>query len=304
MTLDCFSNHKSTVNNQQSKGQQSKGGFSIINHQSTINNPKGFLALQKRILKERGLDLGQYKEKCLKRRIDVRLRATGAHTYLDYMAVLKKDPLEYDRLFDTLTINVTNFFRDRSTYRVIEDKVIPELILSKKRKGKRIIRVWSAACASGEEPYSMAILFHKILGKKIKDNLISIYATDIDKKVMEKAKKGEYEAGTLAKVDEKILKRYFNRNRKYNLKEEIKQMVRFKRHDLISDGPLAHLDIILCRNVLIYFSRYQQIRLFDKFYKALNEGGYLILGKTESLAGKPEGLFQPVSIKEKIYQKG
>lgn len=304
MTLDCFSNHKSTVNNQQSKGQQSKGGFSIINHQSTINNPKGFLALQKRILKERGLDLGQYKEKCLKRRIDVRLRATGAHTYLDYMAVLKKDPLEYDRLFDTLTINVTNFFRDRSTYRVIADKVIPELISSKKEEGKKIIRVWSAACASGEEPYSMAILFREKLGDKIDDFLISIHATDIDKPSLEKAKRAEYEAGAVSEVDGKILRRYFNRNLKYNLKEEIKQMVRFKRHDLISDGPLAHLDIILCRNVLIYFSRYQQIRLFDKFYKALNEGGYLILGKTESLAGKPEGLFQPVSIKEKIYQKG
>lgn len=269
----------------------------------TFDDEQTFHALQKKILKEKGLDLGQYKDKCLKRRINVRIRATRVHTYLDYMAVLKKDPLEYDRLLDTLTINVTNFFRDRSTYRVIEDKVIPELILSKKRKGKRIIRVWSAACASGEEPYSMAILFHKILGKKIKDNLISIYATDIDKKVMEKAKKGEYEAGTLAKVDEKILKRYFNRNRKYNLKEEIKQMVKFKLHDLISDRPLAYLDIILCRNVLIYFSRDLQLRLFDEFYKALNQGGYLILGKTESLAGESAGLFRPVSIRERIYRK-
>jgi chemotaxis protein methyltransferase CheR len=249
------------------------------------------------------LDLSQYKEKCLKRRIDVRVRATGAHTYLDYMAVLKKDPTEYDRLFDTLTINVTNFFRDKSTYRVIEKTVIPELISSKKKEGKRIIRVWSAACASGEEPYSMAILFNKILGERIGDYLISIYATDIDEKVMEKAKRGEYGAGNLSKVDEKILKQYFNRNLKYSLKKEIKQMVRFKRHDLISDRPLAHLDIILCRNVLIYFSRDLQVKLFDKFYEGLNRGGYLILGKTESLAGETVKLFQPVSIRERIYQK-
>ncbi len=282
----------------------------MINQRSTINNPKvinpsdqGFIALQKRIFKERGLDLGQYRDKCLKRRIDVRLGATGVHTYSEYMAVLKKDPSEYDRLLDTLTINVTNFFRDKSTYRIIEDKVIPELISSKKREGKRIIRVWSAACASGEEPYSMAILFHKILGERIGDYLVSIYGTDIDKKVMEKAKRGEYEAGTVSEVDEKILRRYFNCNLKYNLKEEIKQMVRFKRHDLISDRPLARLDIILCRNVLIYFSRNLQMRLFDKFYKALNEGGYLILGKTESLAGRSAGLFQPVSIRERIYHK-
>jgi len=233
----------------------------------------------------------------------VRLRATGAHTYPEYMAVLKKDHSEYDRLFDTLTINVTNFFRDKSTYRIIEETVIPELVSSKKREGKKIIRVWTAGCASGEEPYSMAILFHKILGERIGDYLISIYATDIDDKIMEKAKRAEYEAGTVSEVDEKILRRYFNCNLKYNLKEVIKQMVRFKRHDLISDRPLAHLDIILCRNVLIYFSRELQMRLFGKFCEALNKGGYLILGKTESLAGQSAGLFQPVSIRERIYQK-
>ncbi|MBW2117970.1 MAG: protein-glutamate O-methyltransferase CheR [Deltaproteobacteria bacterium] len=267
------------------------------------SDEQGFLVLRKKIFRERGLDLSQYREKCLKRRIDVRLRTTGVHNYLEYMAVLKKDPSEYDRLFDALTINVTNFFRDKNTYRVIEKTVIPELISSKKRKGKRIIRVWSAACASGEEPYSMAILFHEILGERIGDYLISIYATDIDEKVMEKAKRAEYEAGTFSEVDAKILRRYFNRNLKYSLKEEIKKMVRFKRHDLISDRPLAHLDIILCRNVLIYFSRDLQIRLFDKFYVALNRDGYLILGKTESLAGESAGLFQPVSIRERIYRK-
>ena len=233
----------------------------------------------------------------------MRVRATGAHTYLDYMAVLKKDPSEYDRLFDALTINVTNFFRDKSTYRIIEDTVIPELVSSKKKQGKKIIRVWSAGCASGEEPYSMAILFHKILGERIGDYLISIYATDIDDKVMEKAKMAEYAAGAVSEVDETILRRYFNRNLKYRLKEKIRQIVKFKQHNLISDRPLAHLDIILCRNVLIYFSRDLQMRLFDKFCEALNRGGYLILGKTESLAGEPAGLFRSVSIRERIYRK-
>ncbi len=268
-----------------------------------FTDDRGFAVLQKRVFKERGLDLGQYREKCLKRRIDVRLRATGARTYFEYMAVLKKDPSEYDRLFDALTINVTNFFRDRSTYRVIEETVIPELVSSKKKQGKKIIRVWSAGCASGEEPYSIAILFYKILGERIGDYLISIYATDIDEKVIEKAIRGEYNTGAVSEVDEKILKLYFNRNLKYSLKEEIKQMVRFKRHDLISDRLLAHLDVILCRNVLIYFSRDLQMRLFDKFCEALNRGGYLILGKTESLAGESAGLFQPVSMRERIYQK-
>ena len=269
----------------------------------TINDDQGFLAIQKRIFKERGLDLSQYREKCLKRRIDVRVRATGVHTYLEYMGVLRRDPLEYDRLFDALTINVTNFFRDKSAYRVIEETVIPELITSKKREGKRIIRVWSAGCASGEEPYSMAILLQKVLGDRISDFLVAIHATDIDKSSLEKARRAEYGANTFSGVDEKILKRYFNRNLKYRLKEGIKQMVKFKQHDLISDRPLGHLDIILCRNVLIYFSRDLQVKLFNKFYEGLNRGGYLILGKTESLAGESAGLFQPVNIRERIYQK-
>lgn len=173
----------------------------------TINNDQGFLALQKRIFKERGLDLSQYKEKCLKRRIDVRLRVTGAQSYLEYMVVLRKDPKEYDRLFDTLTINVTNFFRDINTYSVIENKVIPELVSSKKNQGKKIIRIWSAGCASGEEPYSIAILFHEILKESIGDFLISIYATDIDEEVMGKAKKAEYEAGAVSETDMKIINR-------------------------------------------------------------------------------------------------
>lgn len=269
----------------------------------TFSNDQAFHALRKRVFTERGLDLGQYREKCLKRRIDVRLRATGARTYFEYMAVLKKDPSEYDRLFDVLTINVTNFFRDRSAYRVIKETVIPELVSSKKKQGKKIIRVWSAGCASGEEPYSIAMLFDEILGKRIEDYLISVYATDIDEKVIEKAKRGEYAAGTVSGVDEKTLRRYFNHNLKFRLKEEIRQMVKFKRYDLISDSPPAHLDIILCRNVLIYFSRDLQMRLFDKFCEALNRGGYLILGKTESLAGESAGLFQPVNIRERIYRK-
>ncbi len=262
-----------------------------------------FSVLIKSMLKERGLDLSQYREKCMKRRIDVRLRATGAHTYPEYMAFLKKDPSEYDRLFDTLTINVTDFFRDKIAYRVIEKEVIPELLLSKKKKGMKIIRIWSAGCASGAEPYSLAILFHQILEKRPGDFLISIYATDIDKKVIEKAKMAEYEAGAVSKVDGKILNRYFNRDLKYTLKEEIKQMVKFKRHDLISEKPLSHLDIIMCRNLLIYFSRNLQVKLFNRFYEGLNPGGYLVLGKTESLGGDAAELFKPISIRERIYQK-
>jgi len=269
-----------------------------------FSDDQGFTALQKGIFRETGLDLSQYREKCLKRRIDVRLKATGAQTYLEYTTVLKKDPAEYARLLDALTINVSNFFRNKSTYRVIENTIIPELVSLKKKQGKKIIRIWSAGCASGEEPYSIGILFNEILGKHITDFLISIYGTDIDANILNKAKAAEYENNSVSEVEENILRRYFRYDGKYRLKDEITQMVKFKHHNLISDKPLTHMDVILCRNALIYFTRDLQQKLFETFYEGLNKKGYLILGKTESLTGEPARMLQLVNAKERIYQKG
>jgi len=268
-----------------------------------FSNNQGFLALQKKIFKERGLDLSQYREKYVKRRIDVRMRETGAQTYLQYMIVLKRDPSEYDRLLDVLTINVTRFFRDGGTFKVIQDDVLRKIISVKQKKNKKIIRVWSAGCATGEEPYSIGILFNEILGSKIDCFFISIYATDSDANSLEKARAAEYVNNSAPEVEENILRRYFRYDGKYKLKEEIKQMVKFKHHDLISDEPLTHMDIILCRNVIIYFSRELQQKLFKKFYEGLNKEGYLILGKTESLRGESARMFQLVNMSERIYQK-
>lgn len=268
-----------------------------------LDNDQGFLALQRRILKEKGLDLSQYREKCLKRRIDVRLRATGAQTYLEYMAVLKRDPSEYDRFLDDLTINVTRFFRDKEAFKVIKNDVIGKMVSAKQRQNKRIIRVWSAGCATGEEPYSMGILFNEILGHKISRFLISIYATDIDPNILKKAKAAEYDDDSVSGIEGNMLRKYFRYDGKYKLNEEITKMVKFKRHDLISDEPLTHMDIILCRNVLIYLSRDLQQKLFKKFGDGLNRAGYLILGKTESLIREPAKMFRHVNMKERIYQK-
>jgi len=248
------------------------------------------------------LDLSQYKENCLKRRIDVRLRATGAQTYPEYMTVLKRDPSEYDRLLDDLTINVTQFFRDTETFKAIKNDVIPKIISVKKKQNKKIIRVWSAGCATGQEPYSIGILFNEVLGRKISNFFISIYATDIDANSLKKARTAEYD-NSVSEVEENILRKYFRHDGKYKLNEEIKKMVKFKQHDLISDESLTHVDIILCRNALIYFSRELQQKLFKKFYEGLNKAGYLILGKTESLTGESARMFKQVNMRERIYQK-
>ncbi|MCH8873091.1 protein-glutamate O-methyltransferase CheR [candidate division KSB1 bacterium] len=264
---------------------------------------QAFLALQKRLFNERGLDFSQYRKQHFKRRIDVRLSATKAQTYLEYMNVLKKDPSEYDRLFNALTINVTRFFRDAETFEVIKDDVLRKIISSKRNRNKKLIRIWSAGCASGEEPYSIAILFNEILGSQINDFFISIYATDIDENSLQKGRTAEYDNNSILDVESTILRRYFRNNGNYELKERIKEMVEFKYNDLVLNEPLARLDVIVCRNVLIYFSIELQRKIFNNFYQGLNRGGYLVLGKTETLTGKPASMFQQVNIQEKIYQK-
>ncbi len=262
-----------------------------------------FMVLLNRILKVRGLDCRQYRDKCLKRRIAVRMRANNVATYRDYMLVLKKNPSEYDELVDALTINVSSFFRDRGTFGVIQDTVLPQLISSKQKHNKKIIRLWSAGCASGEEPYSLAICLRELLGDRIEDFIISIYATDIDEGSLDKARLAEYDGQALRGVEEKRLGRYFTYNGKYTVKREVKELVKFKRHDLISDEPLMHLDVILCRNVVIYFSRDSQEKLFQKFCDGLNPGGYLVIGKTETLTSRASRMFRPIDLKERVYQK-
>jgi len=262
-----------------------------------------FAVLLNRIRKVRGLDCGHYKDKCLKRRIAVRMRANKVATYRDYVLVLKKDPSEYDRLLDALTINVSSFFRDRGTFNIIEDAVLPQLISSKQERNKKIIRIWSAGCATGEEPYSLAICLRELLGDRIDDLIISIYATDIDDGSLQKARLAEYDAQALREVEENRVRKYFTCNGQYTVKTGVKDLVKFKRHDLISDRPLTHLDLILCRNVVIYFSRALQDKLFQNFHDGLNPGSYLVIGRTETLTGRTSKMFRPVDIRERVYQK-
>ena len=143
-----------------------------------------------KIYKETGLDCKQYKDNYLKRRINVRVRALNVESYHDYMRILDNNPDEYDLLLDKLTINVTQFFRDTTVFKAVRNTVLPALISDKKKGNKKLIRIWSAGCASGEEPYTISILLHEVLGSDINNFMISIYATDIDDAVMAKAKKG------------------------------------------------------------------------------------------------------------------
>jgi chemotaxis protein methyltransferase CheR len=169
---------------------------------------------------------------------------------------------------------------------------------------KSPVRIWSAGCASGEEPYSLAILTHKILGEKLASHNVIIYASDIDKDALSKAAKGEYQEKQVKGVNGLLVDNYFNKeNGVYKIKNHIKQLVRFEEFDLMKPAVHTNLDLILCRNVMIYFSREGQQRVHMNFYNALRDGGYFVSGKAEILSGEPAAKFMSIDVKARVYQR-
>jgi chemotaxis protein methyltransferase CheR len=264
----------------------------------------GFDLLLRLLREEIGLNLRQYKPNYLKRRIGVRMRATGSADYLQYRQFIKQDPMESQRLINDLTINVTEFFRDQDVYEAIRKDVVPQLIDYKKENRIYSLRAWSAGCATGEEPYSLAILFLSALGKKenTKSWAVRITATDLDDKAIEKARAAKYETAKV--LPGLVLGDYFIRDGDvYAVRDEVKRPVRFLLMDIMKQPPLRHLDLILCRNVLIYFERDKQHLIMDIFRHCLRPGGFLVLGKSEAIIGTTESGFEPYRRRERIYRK-
>ena len=262
-----------------------------------------FSVLTRKISAERGFGCASYKEKCLRRRIAVRMRARGVHTYSDYARVLDSDVAEYDRLLDALTINVTKLFRNWEAYAALSGTVVPELW----HRETPAIRVWSAGCSSGEEPYSLAILFHRYAatsGMLAQLGRVEVLGTDIDRRSLTAADRGEFEESDFADTPEDLRRRYFGSTAPFTVSAAIRQMVRFESRDLLSDSaPRGKHDLIVCRNVLIYFDRETQERLFNCFYQAMAPGGFLMLGKVETLLGNARSQFAPVDARERIFAR-
>lgn len=266
---------------------------------NNLSDPE-LLALADRILADSGFDIRQYKERPLKRRLAVRMRACQVDNYEEYRRKLKDDPGEYTKLLDTLTINVTKFYRNVETYLTVYDKVLP-IILSESRF--RPIQIWSAGCSSGEEPYSLAIMWREFSETNGLSKECNIYATDIDVQILEKAKRGVYGRSSMDEIPQKLLAKYFEaRDDKYYISQQVKDMVRFERLDLFARYPYTQVDMIFCRNVLIYFSRQTQEDIFYKFAEALRPDGFLILGKVENMFGQMKDTFSSFDIKERIYR--
>ncbi len=271
---------------------------------STAEGEEAFLALTRKISREAGLSLDAYKDKCLRRRIAVRMRASGAHSYADYQALLDRDPEEYARLKDTITINVTRFYRNVETWELIRTTVLPQVCAAERGQ----VRAWSAGCASGEEPYTLAMLIAEYLesqGRGERLDSVTVDATDVDRECLLRARAARYRPETLTDVPASLAKRYFDMSEgEYRVVEQVRRRVMVRAGDLCADPPPARsYDLILCRNVVIYFERATQDRIFATFANALAPGGFLILGKVESLTGQARNQLTLLDARERIYRR-
>ena len=265
---------------------------------------KNLKLLLDKVHRNKGVDFSLYRINTIKRRLSARIRKLGLKNILDYLPYLNQDPSEYDRLIEEITINVTEFFRNPEAFEAIAKKVIPEIIRTKETQADKTIRAWSAGSSSGEEAYSLAILFTEALKDKHVAFDVKIHATDIDPDCIRKAEVGIYGPNSLKEVDSKILKHYFDKkDGDYAVSDELKRKVTFKVHNLVSDDYFKHLDIIICRNVLIYFTKPLQEMVYNRFAGALNPSGFLVLGKVESLWGYSQSLFEAFDNRERIYRK-
>lgn len=221
------------------------------------------------------IDLSAYKRPQMERRINSFMRSANTNDYASFVKLLQNDRATYLRFIEHLTINVSEFFRNKNHWDILEQQVLPQLVSEKKR-----IRLWSAGCSTGEEPYSLAILMkEKFPGKQE-----CILATDLDEEVLAKAKIGLYNAKSLAAVEPKAKEHYFQQEGGfYRVKDEIKKEVQFTQHDLLKDSYPDNIDLILCRNVVIYFTEETKERLYKKFVAALRPGGVMFIGSTEQI---------------------
>lgn len=246
-------------------------------------------------------DFKHYKTSTLLRRIQRRMQVLQLNNVEDYIQLLTDKKEEVETLFTELLINVTSFFRDREAFEALRDEVLKKLI--EKNTGSEKIRIWVPGCSTGQEPYTIAILLRELLGGAEKPPEVQIIATDIDDTALNIARKGAYPITIAEEVPPKLLSKYFTkRGGQYHVNKELREMCLFSIHNLINDPPFSQLDLISCRNLLIYLGSHLQKKLFPVFHYALKKNGYLFLGTSESLTTHKE-LFKTVHSKHRIAQR-
>jgi two-component system CheB/CheR fusion protein len=255
------------------------------------------------IRETRGFDLTGYKRSTLTRRFRRRMDEVECATYAEYASLLAREPGEFTRLFDTLLINVTGFWRDPGIWETLARDHLPHLLRSRAGAGGPL-RVWTAGCASGEETYTVVMLLAEALGAERFREEVRVYATDLDEGAIAQARRGSYPAASLEAVPPPLRERYFEpgEDGRRVFRDDLRSRVVFGRHDLVRDPPISHLDLLVSRNTLMYFDPGTQARIQSRFHFALDDGGLLFLGQAETMH-VPGTLFVPLDLRARIFRK-
>jgi two-component system CheB/CheR fusion protein len=261
----------------------------------------GFESLLEYLRVNRGSDFTGYKRATLTRRIVRRMQSVGVERFDDYIDYLEVHPDEFTLLFNTILINVTGFFRDPEAWDALTRDVVTRI--SEAKGSHQPIRVWSAGCASGEEAYTLVMVLAEALGLERFKQQVKIYATDLDEEALAEARQAVYDDEALETVPEALRERYFGRNGSgYIFRGDLRLSVIFGRHDLVQDAPISHLDLLVCRNSLMYFNAETQTRILNRLHFALRDTGFIFLGRAEMLLAHGN-LFTPVQLKHRIFAK-
>lgn len=242
---------------------------------------EGYEKFKKDIYSLTQIDLSSYKEKQMRRRIDTLIKKNRTTSYDDYVKLIKSDEEKFEQFINFLTINVSEFYRNPEQWKILDQEIFPTLI---NKFGKRL-KIWSAACSTGDEPYSLVMALSKFM--PLED--IHIIATDIDKQVLDKARMGIYNAKSIAAVPPEYKKKYFKQiGASYQISNEIKKRVEFKEHNLLKDSYPTGCHLIVCRNVVIYFTEEAKDEIYQKFNRSLVNDGVLFIGSTEQITNYRE----------------
>jgi two-component system CheB/CheR fusion protein len=235
------------------------------------------------------------------RRVNKRMQTVQIQGYSNYLDYLEVHPEEFNSLFNTLLINVTSFFRDRPTWDYLSSEIIPRILNAK--EPKEPLRVWTAGCASGEEAYTIAIVLVEALGAEQFRERVKIYATDVDEEALSQARQATYLDRQLSGLMAEQIEQFFEQtDDRYNFRKDLRRAVIFGRHDLIQDAPISKIDLLVCRNTLMYFNAETQSRILARFHFALRDSGFMVLGKAEMLLTR-SNLFTPVHLRYRIFTK-
>ena len=249
----------------------------------------------------RGFDFTGYKRSTIQRRVAKRMAAVGAERYDDYVDYLELHAEEFAELFNALLINTTGFFRDPQTWEYLATEVVPQLLATP--GPDESLRVWCAGCASGEEPYTVAMVLARVMGDSAFRERVKIYATDVDEEALDQARHGAYLPRQIEDVPHDALERFFERtDQRYVFRKDLRRCVIFGRNDLVQDAPISRIDLLVCRNTLMYFTAETQTQILRRFHFGLDDGGYLLLGKSEMLITHTD-LFAPIELKRRVFRK-